>query len=134
MRPAGRVAAQRPPGVRGRRMRGGQRHRPLGPDGERPFGMTDATAVKGEVDNELARGRPVERCGHAADDDGTENVDFDTVVDHRGERLATHGDMYQAPEPGVQLSAWGRRDSNPHWGRFKRPASACWATPPGHHS
>ena len=26
---------------------------------------------------------------------------------------------------------WGRRDSNPHWGRFKRPASACWATPPG---
>jgi hypothetical protein len=25
---------------------------------------------------------------------------------------------------------WGRRDSNPHWRRFKRPASADWATPP----
>jgi len=26
---------------------------------------------------------------------------------------------------------WGRRESNPHWRRFKRPASADWATPPG---
>ena len=25
---------------------------------------------------------------------------------------------------------WGRRDSNPHWRRFKRPASADWATSP----
>ena len=132
MRPAGRVAAQRPAGVRGRRMRGGQRHRPLGPDGQRPFGVTDAIAVEGEVDHELARGRPVERSGRAADDDRTEDRDFDAVVGHDGERSATHGDVFHAPGPG--LSSWGRRDSNPHWGRFKRPASACWATPPGHHS
>ena len=25
---------------------------------------------------------------------------------------------------------WGRRDSNPHWRRFKRPASTDWATSP----
>ena len=30
----------------------------------------------------------------------------------------------------LDLFAWGRRDSNPHWRRFKRPASADWATPP----
>lgn len=29
---------------------------------------------------------------------------------------------------------WGRRDSNPHWRRFKRPASTNWATPPRTHS
>ena len=32
---------------------------------------------------------------------------------------------------GARIPRWGRRDSNPHWGRFKRPASASWATPPG---
>src|ERR1700691_669407 len=26
--------------------------------------------------------------------------------------------------------SWGRRGSNPHWGHFKCPASADWATPP----
>ena len=54
--------------------------------------------------------------------DGTEDRDFDTVVGHAGER--------SAPFARGQASAWGRRDSNPHWGRFKRPASASWATPP----
>jgi hypothetical protein len=34
------------------------------------------------------------------------------------------------PPNGVKPSPWGRRDSNPHCGRFKRPASADWATPP----
>ena len=31
----------------------------------------------------------------------------------------------------VKPTGWGRRDSNPHWRRFKRPASTCWATSPG---
>src|SRR5580700_10892629 len=44
-------------------------------------------------------------------------------MSHAGERSAVH--------PMGSTAAWGRRDSNPHWGRFKRPASACWATPPG---
>jgi hypothetical protein len=39
-----------------------------------------------------------------------------------------------APAPGAvglpRERLWGRRDSNPHCGRFKRPASASWATPP----
>ena len=37
---------------------------------------------------------------------------------------------------GVRIrgSWWGRRDSNPHWKRFKRPASADWATSPLVHS
>ena len=34
-----------------------------------------------------------------------------------------------APKVAPQ-QRWGRRDSNPHCGRFKRPASADWATPP----
>ena len=34
------------------------------------------------------------------------------------------------PLNGVERSGWGRRDSNPHWRRFKRPASADWATSP----
>ena len=33
------------------------------------------------------------------------------------------------PRRSVACS-WGRRESNPHWGRFKRPASADWATSP----
>ena len=34
--------------------------------------------------------------------------------------------------PSEWASRWGWRGSNPHWGRFKRPASADWATPPRH--
>ena len=30
----------------------------------------------------------------------------------------------------MKTTAWGRRDSNPHWRRFKRPASTDWATSP----
>ncbi len=30
----------------------------------------------------------------------------------------------------MKTSSWGRRESNPHWRRFKRPASADWATSP----
>src|SRR6202035_2376779 len=32
----------------------------------------------------------------------------------------------------MHACGWGRWDSNPHWRRFKRPASADWATPPKH--
>src|ERR1700722_1698642 len=30
----------------------------------------------------------------------------------------------------LEHDEWGRRESNPHWRRFKRPASADWATSP----
>ena len=67
-------------------MRGRQRHGPLGPDRQRPLRMTDAIAMEGEVDHELARGGPVKRSGRPADDDRTEDRDFDAVVRHAGER------------------------------------------------
>ena len=47
-----------------------------------------------------------------------------------GPRTATSTASLLTPGNGLRRSSWGRRDSNPHWGRFKRPASACWATPP----
>ena len=46
--------------------------------------MTDATAVEGEVDHRLAGSRPVEGPGRAADEDRTEDRDFDGVVGHEG--------------------------------------------------
>ena len=30
----------------------------------------------------------------------------------------------------ASVGQWVRRDSNPHWGDFKSPASADWATDP----
>jgi putative transposase len=44
---------------------------------------------------------------------------------------AGHFVLKSGPLNGVHRTPWGRRDSNPHWRRFKRPASADWATPPG---
>jgi hypothetical protein len=41
-----------------------------------------------------------------------------------------HSRVSDVVKQGVKLFGWGRRDSNPHWRRFKRPASANWATPP----
>jgi hypothetical protein len=69
--------------------------------------MTDATAVKGEVDHELTRDRPVERSGRAADDDRTEDIDFDIVVGHDGERSATRGDVFHAPGQDFCVGAEG---------------------------
>jgi hypothetical protein len=67
-------------------MRGRRRHRPLGPDRQRPFRMTDARPMEGEVDHELTRRRPVKRSSRAVDDDRTEDCDFNAVVRHAGER------------------------------------------------
>ena len=63
--------------------------------------------MEGEVDHELARGRPVERSGRAADDDRTEDRDFDAVVGHAGERSATHGDVFHDPGQGFCVGAEG---------------------------
>ncbi len=42
-------------------------------------------------------------------------------------RLHREGECSRCPRSARQ---WGRRESNPHYGRFKRPASAGWATSP----
>ena len=81
---AGRRRPDPAPGGRPRRSnarwRGG---RPLGPDRQGPLGVTHAAPVEGEVDHELERSRAMERSGSAADDDRTEDRDFDACVRSR---------------------------------------------------
>ena len=83
------VAAECPAGIRGRRVRGGRRHRTLGPHRQRPLGVAHAMAVEGQVDHELESGRTLERCGGAGHLDRAEHRNVDAVVAHAGERSAT---------------------------------------------
>ena len=100
-------------------MHGGRGHRPVGPDRQRPLGVADTLAVEGEVHHELERSRAVERLRRRR----APRPDRAPRPRHR--RGVTPGNGRRRGR-----AAWGRRDSNPHWGRFKRPASASWATPP----
>jgi hypothetical protein len=87
-------------------MRSRQRHGPLGPDRQRPLRMSDAIAMEGEVDHELARGGPVKRTCRTAHDDRTEDPDVNAFAHHAGERSAAtsrRGPTSGSPQPdGVE--------------------------------
>lgn len=73
--------------------------------------MADATPVEGEVDHELACGRPVKRSGRASDGDRSEDRDFNAVVRHPGERSAARHDValkWGRPAPTRSGDAWAQ--------------------------
>ena len=71
-------------------MRRGQRHGALGPERHGPLGVTDATSVEGEVDDQVACGGATKRPGGAAHEDRPEDRDFHGVGGHTGERSPAH--------------------------------------------
>ena len=94
-------AAQGTAGVRRGGVGGGQGHRSLGPDRQRPLGVAHTVPVEGQVDDELQRGGAAKRCGRAADDDRTEHRDFDAVVAHAGGTVAAERVGAEGFEPSL---------------------------------
>jgi len=52
--------------------------------------VTDAAAVEGEVDDQVARGGAAKRPGGAVHEDRPEDRDFHGVGGHAGERSPAH--------------------------------------------
>ena len=77
-------------------MSGGQGHGAFGPDRQGPLAVTDAVAVEGQVNDELARGGPPERAGGPVERDRPEDRDLDGVAAH-----AENG-------PGQMVAEWGQ--------------------------